>query len=551
MLFLAAALVSIGITGYYFGTFDQFAHVPFMKSYADPTLYPTDPFITAMRDQNYSYFWHFLALIYRVDLAFDNAQPYVLAVVMFALHLFATYFTFWMFWELSYELFNNYTTTFLSTVVFIIPHVGFGGFPVFEWSLLNRTFVLPFLLWAILLYLRKQYLWAFLLAGVVFNLHVISVMFLMAMLGLDMLGRWRTLGWRIPLASGALFLLGSAPVLLWRLSAKTETPFMDALWFDMIARGSIYHLFYMFAPYLHVLLITSFGLSCYALYFIARRQVSSNHHEPTIRRFMLAVTIVLGVQVVTSQFAPITLIIQLQIIRAGMFALIFGYLYFVHYLVTRREANEISPPDFGWLMGTLLGFPSPLLPVLVWGTQWKFSSARARQIIAVVLIAVHLIVVSPFLLSFHLWQPGFHPFGPQNGWYAAQMWAKHNTPKDTLFITPPEKWSLYDSDWRVFSERGTVVTLADLLMVALVPEYTATWKERFDQLAPGALDQFAGNFFDNQATTSAAYYSHSRDDYLRIGAQYHARYIVMARPHTLALPVAYENAEYVIYELEK
>lgn len=65
-----------------------------MKSYADPTLYPTDPFILVMRDQNYSYFWRILAMVYRLDVAFDNVQPYVLAVVMFALHLFATYLTY-------------------------------------------------------------------------------------------------------------------------------------------------------------------------------------------------------------------------------------------------------------------------------------------------------------------------------------------------------------------------------------------------------------------------------------------------------------------------
>ena len=55
-LFLAAALAAIWISGYHFGTFDQVIHIPFIKKFADPGLYPGDAFLD-LRNEHYSYFW--------------------------------------------------------------------------------------------------------------------------------------------------------------------------------------------------------------------------------------------------------------------------------------------------------------------------------------------------------------------------------------------------------------------------------------------------------------------------------------------------------------
>jgi hypothetical protein len=59
-------------------------------------------------------------------------------------------------------------------------------------------------------------------------------------------------------------------------------------------------------------------------------------------------------------------------------------------------------------------------------------------------------------------------------------------PGDALFITPPNIWWLYTSDWRVFSERSTLATLSDLLEVAFAPDYMAVWTPRFEGAGPRA-----------------------------------------------------------------
>ena len=45
LLFLSATFLTILLIGYNFGTFDEAMHIPFLKSTADPTLYPGDTMI--------------------------------------------------------------------------------------------------------------------------------------------------------------------------------------------------------------------------------------------------------------------------------------------------------------------------------------------------------------------------------------------------------------------------------------------------------------------------------------------------------------------------
>ncbi len=83
----------------------------------------------------------------------------MLEISMFIIHILTVYGTIWMFWALSNLLFNNETTNLLVVLALIFPHIGFPGFQIIEFSLLNRTFVLPFLLGSIYLYLQEKKSW--------------------------------------------------------------------------------------------------------------------------------------------------------------------------------------------------------------------------------------------------------------------------------------------------------------------------------------------------------------------------------------------------------
>jgi hypothetical protein len=551
--FLLAALASILISGYHFGTFDQYAHITFLKYYADPGLFPRDEFVRLMSGQNYSYFWRLFVPIYQLDLAYgqnipEALRPIFLGSTMLAAHVAVTYVTFWRLWRLSVELFDSTMTAFFSVLALIIPHVGFGGFMALEFSLLNRTFALPFLLWALTLYLQRRYRPAFFIAGAMFNIHVISVNFVLAMFALDAARRWRDIGWRTLAASAGLFLVAAAPVLIWRLTDPTAAMPADPEWFAVMTRGTLYNLFFLIAPYFHINLITLFGLSTLLMFFVGWKWAPSRRHNASLLNFCLALIAILLVQIVTAQFWPITLIVQLQIIRAGVFVMLLGYLYFVHYTLTALPDAQ-SEWDFFFLIATTVVAPMPLFPAAVWLLQRWVRSARARLAATVTAVVASVVFGAWLLVTLDLWSPGLHPFGPRNAWYDAQRWAREHTPRDAVFITPPEQWWLYDSDWRVFSERATVVSHIELIMVAIAPSYFPEWRERFEQVAPGAIARFGGNYFDNRAIVREAFYTLSLAELRRIGARYGAGYVVMEKPNQRDLPLLYENEQFTIYAL--
>ena len=85
-------------------------------------------------------------------------------------------------------------------------------------------------------------------------------------------------------------------------------------------------------------------------------------------------------------------------------------------------------------------------------------------------------------------------------------------------------------------------------MIAIAPVHFDTWKERFTQLAPGAIERFNGNFFDAQRFTREAFASLSPDRLLEIADRYGVDYIVLEQPRSLPLErLNCVNGEYAIY----
>jgi hypothetical protein len=111
----------------------------------------------------------------------------------------------------------------------------------------------------------------------------------------------------------------------------------------------------------------------------------------------------------------------------------------------------------------------------------------------------------------HLWRTGRLDRRPALGARAH--------PRDAIFISPPQKWDFYESDWRVFSERSAVVTFTELLEIGLVPDHLPEWQTRFEKLVPGARAQFTGDFFHNRALTADIFYTRTATDLQAIAAR--------------------------------
>lgn len=539
LFFLTAALITLFLLGYHFGTFDQSSHIPFLKKTADPGLYPNDHFFD-LRKVHYSYFWLLFIPFYKAG---------ILPQVMFIVHFLTFYLSFWMFWRLSLTLFSSPLTAFLSVFVFIFPHFALAGFTVFEFSLLNRTFVLPFLLLACDLYLNRRCWLSFFLLGLLYNIHVISANFVLGFFMIDILLRRKE---KVKEAVKALgFFFASAwPVFAWKFGNSSIDLSVNKEWFSIIEKSFLHHIFFPFSKEPYIIAATACGIGTIILFFVAYSRLKRTTKSLIIKNFLYAALLILIVEIITAYFFPITIIIQSQIIRVGLFILIFGYLFFVAYLVEEYRKKKIPRADFYTLLSSIALLPFPVVFFVFWSLQQLFSDSRLNRYF--IGLATMVIIVISGIVGYKtgFWRPKINIVPDKTPWYQVQLWARSNTPKETVFITPPHRWGFYMVEWRVGSERSTVVTLSELLEAAFAPQYISYWKPRFQLVAPKALSQFNGDYFTAINKTKESFYSLSEDEFIKIANKYKARFLVVEKPYHYRFPVVFENKGFIVYSLE-
>lgn len=501
-------------------------------------LYPGDKMLE-LQSVYYSYFWLFFIPFVRIGW---------LEPVLFVVHISSIYLTYWAIWELSQTLFNNKLASLFSIVAMVVPHFGFVGFPLFEFAPLSRTFVLPFLLIAINQFFKGRVIVAFFIAGLMYNIHVVSVNFILAMFGLACLLQFSTIGFRKIFPGIAIFIVAALPVLLWKVGGDPVDFSLRPEWVDFLNLTLFRHIFALVGKYPATWVIVLCGISVWILFFIARSKTESPQIAVTASNFIFAGIIVIAVNVITVNWLPVTIIIQSQIARIGLWTLILSYIFFANYLARTYEEKTLSPVAFWLLFTTFVFSPLPILPLITW-LLVRYVKSKVVIKTAAVAFPIAIIISCAIFLYLDFWHPGVFIYGEKTPWVDVQEWAQKNTPLDANFITPPEKWGVQESDWRVFSERSSAVSLSELLVAAFQPGYEIGWKPRFELVAPGALEKFNGDYFGNREVTRQAYSSLSTSRLLNAACIFKARYIVTEKPSAHNLPIAYENSSYFIYDV--
>lgn len=537
LFFLICSLITIGLLGYYFGTFDQASHIPFLKKFADPLLFPNDRFFD-LKNYHYSFFWFFFIPFYRMD---------ILEITIFIIHFLVTFFTFWAIWNLAKTLFKNPVAAMLSLLAFTIPHIGFAGFPIFEFSLVNRTFVLPFLLTAINLYLKKRLIWAFIILGVMFNFHIISVNFVIAMFLLDSFVRIKEVGIKNIIYRLVIFLFFASPVLIWKFSNLSTETVLDWNWFHIINNSLLSHIFTLLTTDFLINFIILNGIATIIIFFLIQSKNNSKNNL-IVNNFVWAALIIILIQAIASILLPLTIIIQSQIIRVGVFINFFAYLYFSGYIADLILSAKVRDNKIYLLIFALAFSITPIIALITLLIFNKLNNKNFTTITSILIIFIFLLTAT-ILYKTNIWKPGINICPRKDDNYDVQLWAKNQTSKDTVFITPPYLWWFYNLEWRVISERSTVSTLSEVLEGAFLPSYIKYWRPRFEDVAPGALQQFSTDSFKNIAITKKAYYSLIEKDILMLSIKYHADYFISEKPYYYQFPIEYENNGFIVYKL--
>lgn len=539
-LFFLTTLFVICAYGYYFGTFDQASHIPFLKKSIDPSLFFHDHFFD-LRNSHYSYFWLLFIPFYKAG---------ILEISMFIVHILATYLTFWALWNLGKTLFKNALTSVLVIVSSALPHIGFSGFPLFEFSMLNRTVALPFEIIAINYYLKKNYFVSFFLLGILYNLHALSIHFIVAMIAVDAIlsfksQRGKFLG---VLKAVPIFIICALPVLIWKTghTGASLTFNSNTEWYSILNNALFYHLFNFVSISVPIVtLLAVGGVSAVVIFFYTNKECKGDIHT-TIKHFIYASLLILLSQFIATYFYPSTVIIQSQVMRIGIFISLFAYLYLAHYVSLWIHRSSLV---FVFLATTLVFSFSPLFSLISLFLIKRITSTKKMIIGSLVYIGVFLYILVSLLLL-NLARPRISIWPEKTPFYDVQLWAKNNTPKDAIFITPPSKWWLYDVEWRVISERSTVSTLSELLEAAFDPSYIHYWKPRFEDIAPRALVQFKGDYLVNFKIANNAFYTNTSERFLYLAKKYNASYLVVEKKYEYNLPIVYKNEAYSVYSFK-
>jgi hypothetical protein len=539
LFFLVLTLLTVFINGYHFGTFDQVFHIPFLKSWMDPGLYPGDAFV-GLREYYFSYFWYLLVPFYKIGL---------LEPAMFGIHILITWLTFWAFWELCERLFHNPLANLLLSFALVIPHIGFPGFQIIEFSLLNRTFTIPFLLFAILLYLNNQYIPAFFLVGFMFNIHLVYAGFVLAMFGVDIVLSLKQLAWKKLLPALAIFVVVVLPLFIRKSGVSGGFDFKLRPYMVYLESMSLgYNVYFPIGPQAYVWMGTLQGIACLILVHIAMKSRPANPDDQKFRHFVFASLLLITLGSIASYWLQVTFLVQLQLIRVGVFLLYFSYIYMAGFFAN-QVLQKNNAPIKAWLLYLSLVFTViPIIPLLVYGVV-KISNRKLLKIVVLPLLVLVIFAQIVLAAQGHYFAPGYHIYGSKSHWTDVQLWAKRNTPKDTRFITPPYEYWQYEADWRVFSERPTLATIPEIEVLHLNPDYTEGFVKRFSAIAPGVLDHLDGDYNHTLANTKKAFLSLTDSDFLQIAEDYGGDYLVLPNEKHSAFQQVYSNPSYTIYEI--
>jgi len=586
-LFALALFVTVW-RGYSFGISDHAVHIPFMKHIIDPTLYPNDPMIATSK-RYVSYFPLFLSVLIRI---FGNLEIifftiHLISVTLFllilyrlSLQLFDDRFSAVLLLTLmlpkrlvlgkgAIYLGGMYPSFVLLPFGLLAIHLFLKGKRVMAFSILGATANFHMLV--------SFYAFCMLSLCTLFEV------------GRDLLRGRREAGLRRFLIERIVFpfsayLILASPVLIWSL--RSYTPVTDE-WVRLLRIRSSHHSFPFswrrerFVDYLMLL----------AFFVLAMRYKPPSAFHRRVILFCCAITLLCILGVIFAEYRPVQLILRAQLFRSTVYLTIFCMLYISNYLRRVWEGSTFHKL-VALLSFAVLFFPQyypfvPLALALLLALEWREGDRHPGVLMIVLgsmllrmyvkhtqfpgsvafdpivgllrtifenrllLLALMMVLLSLWVKTIpyqrlklgltvliagfsliYLAPAAFSLFHPpdrfKESWRDVQLWAKRNTPRDALFITPP-----YREGFRIFSERGIVGDWKDGTQQYFDIEYSYEWWRRMRDLGGG------GRGYD----------SLSEERYIDLARKYGASYLVVPKGRRLDLEKVYENGGYAVYRL--
>ena len=203
-------------------------------------------------------------------------------------------------------------------------------------------------------------------------------------------------------------------------------------------------------------------------------------------------------------------------------------------LIRSRSPHDSFPPTFN--LGTISGLIQTFLEDrLIMCLISVFMIIRLAANATNLVHKLSAMLVIFLLLMVYILPSAYKRYHPENrdnqGWRGVQTWARKNTQKTDLFLTPP-----YMIGFRIFSQQPIVGEWKDDTQQYFDTGYSYEWWRRMqDMKSDSAGDQD----FDKLGEA----------EYQKLAEKYGASYLVISSKTSLSLPEIYDNNQYSVYQI--
>jgi GH35 family endo-1,4-beta-xylanase len=126
-------------------------------------------------------------------------------------------------------------------------------------------------------------------------------------------------------------------------------------------------------------------------------------------------------------------------------------------------------------------------------------------------------------------------------WVQAQLWASKYSPRDAVFLTPPQQ-----GGFRIYSERPVVGEWRDGTQLYFASQFAEDWGKKMSKLRPVILDSGGREISRGESIEDM-----SDDKLVKLCREMGAHFVVLPAPapeKKRKLRAAYENEKWVVYE---
>jgi hypothetical protein len=426
-LLLAAAQLSLG--GYQLGVGNQSIQIAFLKHWAAPWLYSSDPMVLQTMPAYPSFFFYLLSPL----LAVMNVESlYLLGQTI------TSFLTLAVVYGLGRSIYHSHATAIAAAALLVGGHLGaLAGDALYSIGFTHTFAALPLAVAALALAYRGRWVWAFAFAGILFNLHALTAVYTLLMLAAALLADVREIRpaeWLTRAVLCAAIVLAIASPTLALIFAHPQN--FDAQWLNLMRIRSADHSFPSAWWVVgdtgiprYTLLLALFVLSW--SFSPLRRPPESGGAKRGTQITVLMTLAVLGlfaVGYVFTEIWPIPTVIRLQPFRASRLLMVLMLVHIAHAAIAAIRAGATGvtqtaaggdlrlPPTArlceifaGILVLATLGVPSllPLLPLTLLVTlatalvaghlSWRQAAVAVAALLVALLAHVQIQFPVPLL----------------------------------------------------------------------------------------------------------------------------------------------------------